>query len=107
MNELIPTAYFQPRPEIPDIFENLAKQFRAIDPDGSKAMELLRQVEYPACPCCHRNDKVELSPKPNYGEFFCPCNAPGPQYFNRDGSGTLVGTDPQGKLIEIPYFRTK
>lgn len=38
------------------------------------------------------------------GEFFCPCNEPGPQYFNRDGSGTLLTTRPDNpsKPIAVP-----
>lgn len=55
----------------------------------------------PDCPCCHKSDRVVKSDHPDYGEFFCPCNEPGPQYFNHDGSGTLLTTNESGKPIAV------
>lgn len=60
--------------------------------------------KFPICPCCHSSDRVDFSLKREYGLFWCPCNEPGPQYFNRDGSGTEVSTDSEGNLLVIPYF---
>jgi hypothetical protein len=47
MNDLIPTAYFDPKHPTPEELEgcmegNIADKFRAVDPNGSRAMELLR-----------------------------------------------------------------
>lgn len=52
----------------------------------------------PCCPNCGSKDKVIISPKPEYGTFFCPCNKPGPQYFNFDGSGHIVAADEFGSV---------
>lgn len=58
----------------------------------------LKKLDVPECPNCKSHDRVVVSPKPELGEFFCPCNEPGPQYFNRDGTGTFVGAGIEGRV---------
>lgn len=77
--------------------------------DASMNHDALYHVErclaelMPCCPNCGSKEKVIISPKPEYGTFFCPCNKPGPQYFDFDGSGTHVGTDASGSIKVTKY----
>lgn len=46
------------------------------DPSAPSAPEM------PSCPCCKSNARVTISPRTDLGAWFCPCNEPGPQYFD-------------------------
>lgn len=67
----------------------------------SHTQPIMKTPQYPCCPCCHKTDRVTVSPHPEYGDFFCPCNEPGPQYFNHDGSGTLVTSNDRGQILAV------
>jgi len=54
----------------------------------------------PVCPCCNKNDRVIVSPNPERGQWFCPCNEPGPAYFNAELGPYPTSYDPTSSRVE-------
>ena len=61
----------------------------------------------PVCPCCNSNARVMVSPNQERGRFFCPCNRPGPQYFDENGKGNPEKNEAAYLAEAVPAARVE